>query len=363
MSNVFMEEQNINIFRSDCLDGIIPPESVHLGIFDPPFGLGETGFNKHYQRDSTNVLNGYKEAPDDYEAWTNEWLTEAKRILHPNGSMYIFMGHTNLRHLLNAAHNVGLCEINHLIWKYNFGVYTRNKYVTSHYHILYYSKSAKSARKFNTFCRFGSQEKDNKGGSLLYRDLEDVFAINKDYSPGKKKNQNKLPEELIKKLIAYSSNENDIVCDFFMGNFTTASAALKLGRRVCGYEINKESYDYNIGKINEIEFGCDLINIKNVNNITPPNQGAKITIQEIFNICKDYREWSNQGMKKGDISKGLQDKFGRGRFAIKNILDKYLDKEEYHRFGGKSPLAEGGCPVGPVGSVGSILSTLKPGVA
>jgi site-specific DNA-methyltransferase (adenine-specific) len=317
-----------NIYSEDCIDSQkkIKDNSVHLGIFDPPFGIKETGFDKHYKRDNSNVIQGYKEAPDDYEQWTHLWLSEAKRVLRPDGSMYIFMGHSKLRHVLNAAHNLGLHEINHIVWKYNFGVYTKKKYVTSHYHILHYSKSKKTNPTFNLNCRFGSQEKDKHGGSLLYQDLEDVFIINRDYAPKQKKNQNKLPEELIRKLIMYSSNEKDMICDFFMGNFTTAYTALKLGRRVCGYEMNKKSFDYHIGKLQQVEFGCDLKNMKKVENIVPPNQGKKITTEEFNAICNDYIKMNDGKMKKCDISLQLQTKFGRGRFAIKNILDKYFEQ-------------------------------------
>lgn len=250
----------IEIYPEDCLDPEkkIKDGSVHLGIFDPPFGIGEAAFDKHYNRKGGNVIPGYTEAPTDYAQWTLKWMTEAKRVLKDDGSMYIIMGNSNLRHVLNAADALGLFEINHIIWKYQFGVYTKRKYVTSHYHVLFYSKSPKVRHTFNLNCRFVQSDKDENKGSLLYQDLEDVFTINKVYTPGEVKNQNKLPEELIKKLILYSSNEGDTVCDFFMGNFTTAYAALRLGRQVCGYEINPEAYKHHVQKLKDIEPGCDL---------------------------------------------------------------------------------------------------------
>lgn len=323
-----MSNKHVNIFNGDCIDSAkrIKDGTVDLCIFDPPFGLGETGFDKHYKRDSSNVISGYKEAPDDYEQWTHLWLSEAKRILKPNGSMYVFMGHSNLRCLLNAAHNLGFHEINHIIWKYNFGVYTKNKYVTSHYHVLYYSKSKKAKPTFNRNCRFGSHEKNKDGGSLLYADMEDVFSINRDYSPGEKKNQNKLPSEAINKLILYSSNAGDTVCDFFMGNFTTAYSAMSLGRKVCGYEINKKSYEYHMNKISEMEFGSGLKSLKKVENIVPINQGKKISEEEADEIWKDYNSMISSGIMKKDVSLKLQEKYGRGRFSIKNIIDKMIEK-------------------------------------
>ena len=333
----------IRIFNDDCLNtkNRIEDESVDLGIFDPPFGLGEATFNKHYKRDASHVLDGYVEAPEDYGEWTSRWIQEARRVLKPNGSMYVIMGHTHLRHLLNAAYYHGLHEVNHVIWKYSFGTYATKKFVTSHYHVLYYSKSKNSKRTFNTNCRFGSHEKSDDGKSLIYRDLEDVmsdledvFNIPRKMQQGKTKNQNKLPDDLIKKIIMYSSNPGDMVCDFFMGNFTTAYCALNLGRNVCGYEINPVAYDHHMPIIKEIPFGGELDKLKVVENKKPTKQGAPWTQQEKLLVWNDYNVLLNRGMKKKFISEELQEKYGRGFFAIKNVIDemKDLGQEPYIDF-------------------------------
>jgi site-specific DNA-methyltransferase (adenine-specific) len=238
--------------------------------------------------------------------------------------MYVVMGHSNLRALLNAAHTLDLHEINHLIWKYNFGVNTTKKYVTSHYHILYYSKNKAVKPTFNTYCRFGAQEKDNSNRSLVYQDLEDVFLIQREYAPNQIKNQNKLPEQLIRKLVMYSSNEGDTICDFFMGNFTTAYAAIKLGRNVTGYEINKNAYDYHMSELGKIDFGSDLPLLRQFKNIVPRNKGIKISQQDAKDICVYYAEMLRKGKKSGEIKSELQEKYGRGKFAIDNILRKYM---------------------------------------
>jgi site-specific DNA-methyltransferase (adenine-specific) len=176
--------------------------------------------------------------------------------------MYVFTGNTNLRHVLNAAALHRFHEINHLIWKFNFGVYTRRKYVTSHYHILYYKKSPNAKITFNTNCRYGDKEKTSSGKSALYSDLEDVFHINKEYRPGEEKNQNKLPDALLEKLILYSSNPGDVVCDFFLGNFTTALVAKSLGRIPWGFEVNPVAYEKGLKKLNDLEVGYRLREIE-----------------------------------------------------------------------------------------------------
>tara|TARA_Y100000310_G_C20698933_1_gene827877 strand:- start:6143 stop:6910 length:768 start_codon:yes stop_codon:yes gene_type:complete len=237
------------IYNEDCISGAkkyFADESVDLEIYDPPFGINESAFGSQYNRDEDNVIKGYVEAPADYLDFTRQWLTEAKRILKPNGSIYIISGWSNLLDVLSVIKELDLFLINHIIWKYNFGVFTKKKYVSSHYHILFLKKSKNAKITFNTESRFELDDRDENAKSLLYRDLEDVWVIKKEYAKGKMKNKNKLPEALVRKMVQYSSNEGDIVCDFFMGNFTTAFASLKSGRIPVGFEKNKEAFEYHM---------------------------------------------------------------------------------------------------------------------
>ncbi len=250
------------IFNQDCIEGAkkyIADESVNLIICDPPFGIKESTFGSQYARDSGNILAGYKEAPPEYSKFSYDWMEQCKRTLKKNGSMYIVSGFTNLAHILNAIKALDLKLVNHLIWKYNFGVYTTRKYVTAHYHLLYITKQ-KAKPTFNNTCRFNLSQKDNKGGSLLDQDMESVWDIPREFHKNTIKNLNKLPAALIQKMIQYSSNEGDLVCDFFLGNFTTAFAAKSLGRKFSGFEINPAAYNYFIEQYNEAEFGDRLFN-------------------------------------------------------------------------------------------------------
>jgi hypothetical protein len=70
-----------------------------------------------------------------------------------------------------------------------------------------------------------------------------VLVIDRDYKPGELKNKNQLPEALVERLIAYSSKPGDIVLDPFLGGFTSARVALRMGRKAWGFEINPSAYD------------------------------------------------------------------------------------------------------------------------
>ena len=248
-------------FNEDCITGAqkhLKDNSIDLIVTDPPFGINGHRLNKHYNRDENNVLDGYVDVPEnEYAEFSMRWINEAERVLCPRGSIYIVSGYSNLIHILNALSNTKLKEVNHLIWKYNFGVYTSKKYISSHYHILYYIKKGGHVT-FNKNAFYTDSEKTANGRSMNYLDREDVWIINREYKPGQIKNKNELPEKLLTKIIRYSSNKNDMVCDFFLGGFSTAKVAIGLGRKACGFEINKNAFDYQLKEIEKI-IPCKLL--------------------------------------------------------------------------------------------------------
>jgi site-specific DNA-methyltransferase (adenine-specific) len=242
----------MSFWNEDCVEGSknhLKDGSVDLIITDPPYGIDGANLHKHYNRKEENVIDGYIEIPQaEYAEFSRRWIEQAERVMRPGGSMYIISGYTNLADILNALAKTKLKLVNHIIWKYNFGVYTSKKYVSSHYHILYCVKP-KGKATFNTYCRFKATDRDENKRSMNYKDLEDVWVINREYQPGKVKNKNQLPTKLLTKMLEYSSVKDDLVCDFFLGSFSTAKVARSLGRRATGFEKNKQAFDYQITQL------------------------------------------------------------------------------------------------------------------
>lgn len=314
------------LYNQDCIVGAkdkIKNESVDLIITDPPYGINGGSFEKHYNRDDKHVLNGYVEVTkNEYPDFSLRWIKQAERILRPGGSLYIISGYSQLVHILNALASTSLIEVNHLIWKYNFGVYTRNKYVSSHYHILYYTKKG-GERTFNAYSRYGHTEKDEDLKSENYKDRIDVFDIPKVFERGKKKVINKLPETLITKLIQYSSNEGDVICDFFLGGFTTATVALKLNRRIIGFEISKTIFNYYNKRVTEDLKGKGLNNLRIPDKAFPINQGKRWEEEDINHLLKIYKSLYPDKFGKIVSIKIIMDEMGRGYFSVLNALKKY----------------------------------------
>jgi site-specific DNA-methyltransferase (adenine-specific) len=320
-----------SFFNEDCIEGCrkhIPDNSVDLIITDPPYGIEGDKLHKHYHRKEEFVIDDYIEIPEkEYPEFSLNWIKEAERILRPGASMYIISGYTNLIHILNALKETTLKEINHIIWKYNFGVYTRNKFVSSHYHILYYVKPGKKPL-FNIQCRFGQDEKNENKGSLNYLDREDVWIISREYKHGKKKNKNELPKELLTKMIQYSSNAGDLVCDLFLGSFSTAKVAIGLNRKATGFEKSSTAYKYQIKEMEKVIPGSLITGLKKPIISGRENEGKRWGKDEKENLFTRFDELYPIHKTKRKCIDVLCEEYGRGYFSILNVLSGRKEKDE-----------------------------------
>jgi site-specific DNA-methyltransferase (adenine-specific) len=316
---------NSTFYNGDCITGAaeyIADNSVDLIITDPPYGINGDRLHQHYNRNEEFVVEGYVEIPRaDYADFSIRWIKEAERVLRPGGSIYIVSGYTNLIDLLNALRKTSLKEINHIIWKYNFGVFTRRKYVSSHYHILYYEKPG-GRRTFNLESRYGLHEKTGDGRSLNNFDREDVWIINREYKPGQVKNKNELPTRLLIKMIQYSSNEGELVGDLFLGGFSTAAVAIGLNRRIVGFEISQQIFDTKIPEIKTLTPGYLVPSLQNPAISMQKNFRKTWTDNDLRQLHEGYNKLRAEGVSKKHIIARLGEELGRGRWSIEKALKK-----------------------------------------
>lgn len=177
-----MEVQLNTIYTEDCLSGLkkIPDNFVDLIVTDPPYGI-RFGTNEGlYNRPKKGILTGYIDIPaSEYEDFSKAWISECYRVLKENGSIYIVSGDRNLEYILKALRVSGFTTLNHIVWKYQFGVNTKKKFVTSHNLILFAVKNSKKYT-FNRAARFEIDTKNELGKSENYKDRESVWYISKE---------------------------------------------------------------------------------------------------------------------------------------------------------------------------------------
>lgn len=231
------------INRVHCMDvlelmRLIPSESVDLFFSDPPYNLGY-----RYQ--------GYKDnlPEEQYLNWCYTWLTEARRILKPTGSLFVL-------HIPKYAIDLAAYLKKHMLFQHWIsweapGRSSDRPLMPSHYALLYFTKSndftVNEIRTEHQRChKCGAMIADYGGKKHLAHKygpvLSDVWT---DIGRSKHKQRGnhpcKLPEKLVSRIIRFATDPGGIVVDPFVGTGTTAVVATKLGRR---FIVNDRAPDY-----------------------------------------------------------------------------------------------------------------------
>jgi len=246
-----MEKFLNKIICGDCVKvlGKVKEPFADLIFADPPFNIG-------YKYDKYND----KRKKEHYIAWTKEWMAACKNVLKPGGAFYIAIGDDYAANVKITADEMGLIMRNWIIWYYTFGQQTKNKFARSHTHIFYFVNDKKNF----TFNDYAVRVPSDR--QLIYNDRranpagkmpDDVwdghsrvcgtFRERAGWHPCQ------MPESLLKKIIAVSSNRGDLVLDPFMGSGTTAAAAYQLGRNYTGVEISQDYASRAMSRLSLLE--------------------------------------------------------------------------------------------------------------
>lgn len=251
------------LFFGDCLHVMrqLPSNSIDLIYIDPPFFSGRN-YNvifgdKNEVRSFNDIWEG---GMPGYLVWLNTRLYEMKRLLKSTGGIYVHLD-------WHAAHYVKL-ELdkifgsggqtgkepgfkNEIVWHYAWGVRTDKRWNRKHDTILFYSKgreftfNADAVREAPILAAESSKQRIQYAGSLTHdtkwnkafkeegalpTDVWYVATINAQAEerigyPTQK------PEALLERIIRGTSNEGNVIADFFCGGGTTPAVAQRLNRR------------------------------------------------------------------------------------------------------------------------------------
>ena len=211
-------------------------------------------------------------SPQEAMEWYKPRLIEMKRVLKETGSIYLQCDYRLVHYLKVEMDNIfGLDNfINEIIWKYGLGnANSKNKYLTKHDNILFYSKTNNYI--FNNIrgvvtpqmkAKYCHEDENGKymisKGKKYYlkggKKIEDVIEISNMSATSKERvgYDTQKPKDLIEIFIKQSSNENDVVADFFCGSGTSLVVAKELGRKYIGCDINPRAVEITKNRIEEI---------------------------------------------------------------------------------------------------------------
>ena len=233
-----MKDLQNNIICGDCIEILNNAEKPFADLIfaDPPFNIGYK-YDKYHD----------KQKKQKYLAWTKDWIQACYKVLKPTGSFYIAIGDDYAANVKLIAEELGLNMRNWIIWHYTFGQQTKNKFARAHTHIFYFVKD-KDNFTFNEHavrCPSDRQliyndKRANPAGKMP-DDVWNTFArVCGTFKERAGWHPCQMPELLLARIIAASSNPGNCVLDPFTGSGTTAAVAAIYNRQYAGTEISKE---------------------------------------------------------------------------------------------------------------------------
>jgi modification methylase len=237
-----LEDALDRVIEGDCIESLraLPEGSVDLIFADPPYNLQ---LQKELRRPDQSKVDAVDDTWDqfgsfeEYDRFTRDWLTAAKRVLKENGALWVIGSYHNIFRVGAILQDLGFWIMNDVIWrKTNPMPNFRGKRFTNAHETMIWA----------------TRDRKQKGYTFNYeamKSLNDDLQMRSDWTlpicsgnerlkdeAGEKAHSTQKPESLLHRVVVSSSKPGDIILDPFLGSGTTGAVARRLGRHFIGLE-------------------------------------------------------------------------------------------------------------------------------
>jgi modification methylase len=229
------------ILNGDCIDVMrsLPEGSVDLIFADPPYNLQLKGT---LHRPDNSLVDAVDDAWDQfdgfaaYDRFTKDWLAAARRLLKPNGAIWVIGSYHNIFRVGAAMQDAGYWLLNDVVWRKSNPMpnFRGKRFTNAHETLIWASRSEGAKYVFN----YEALKALNEGLQMrsdwtipLCTGHERLKDAN-----GDKAHPTQKPEALLHRILVATTNPGDVVLDPFFGTGTTGAVARMLGRRWIGIE-------------------------------------------------------------------------------------------------------------------------------
>jgi modification methylase len=217
----------------------IPSFSCDLVFADPPYNLQLGGDLHRPDNSRVDAVDDAWDKFDDfaaYDAFTRAWLSECRRILKPDGALWVIGSYHNIFRVGAALQDLGFWILNDVIWrKSNPMPNFRGVRFTNAHETLIWAAPSKGARVTFNYDVAKAMNDDVQMRSDWTLPLCTGAERIKD-EEGRKAHPTQKPEALLARVILTTTQKGGIILDPFLGSGTTAAMAKRLGRRFIGIE-------------------------------------------------------------------------------------------------------------------------------
>jgi modification methylase len=233
------------ILQGECLEVMasLPAASVDMVFADPPYNLQLSGEllrpNNHSRVDGVDHDWDQFETFKAYDAFTADWLKAARRLLKPDGSLWVIGSYHNIFRVGATLQDLGFWILNDVIWRKTNPMpnFRGRRFTNAHETLIWCARDKDSRYRFNYEAMKSLNDDLQMRSDWLLPLCTGPERLKKN---GKKAHPTQKPESLLHRAILASTEVGDVVLDPFFGSGTTGAVAKKLGRRYVGIEQDAE---------------------------------------------------------------------------------------------------------------------------
>ena len=229
------------VLTGDCILEMqrLPEASVDLVFADPPYNLQLGG---ELLRPNHTRVDGVEDAWDkfadfaEYDRFTRAWLAAARRLLKPDGALWVIGSYHNIYRVGAILQDLGYWILNDIVWRKTNPMpnFRGRRFTNAHETLLWCARSRESRYTFNYESMKALNDELQMRSDWLIPLCGGAERLKND--EGRKAHPTQKPEALLHRVLIASTKPGDLVLDPFFGTGTTGAVAKRLGRRFIGIE-------------------------------------------------------------------------------------------------------------------------------
>jgi modification methylase len=228
------------ILSGDCIEAMrsLPDNCVDLIFADPPYNLQLGGDLNRPDGSHVDAVTDEWDRFDSfatYDRFTRDWLTEARRVLKPDGGLWVIGSYHNIFRVGATLQDLGFWILNDIVWRKSNPMpnFRGTRFTNAHETLIWASMGEKSKYHFNYRAMKTLNDELQMRSDWVLPICNGQERLKKD---GHKVHPTQKPEALLYRVMLATTERGDVVLDPFFGTGTTGAVAKRLGRDWIGCE-------------------------------------------------------------------------------------------------------------------------------
>ena len=228
------------ILRDDCVAAMagLPDASIDMIFADPPYNLQLGGDLFRPEGGRVDAVDNDWDKFSDfaaYDTFTAAWLAEARRVLKPDGTIWVIGSYHNIFRVGARIQDQGYWILNDIVWRKSNPMpnFKGTRFTNAHETLIWAAKSETSRYTFNYRAMKTLNDELQMRSDWVIPVCGGPERLKRD---GTKAHPTQKPEALLYRVLLAATKPGDVVLDPFFGTGTTGAVAKRLGRHFIGVE-------------------------------------------------------------------------------------------------------------------------------